>query len=76
MSAQRKPIQELVNELPRDAQEEVRDFVEFLLAKRAKSRTGRLKLDWMGGLADLKDRYSSVELQHKAMEWLGSDVSP
>ncbi len=24
---------------------------------------------WEGALADLKDQYSSVELQHEAMEW-------
>jgi predicted RNase H-like HicB family nuclease len=28
-----------------------------------------LKLDWRGGLRDLQDRYTSMELQHKALEW-------
>ncbi|MBE7500338.1 MAG: hypothetical protein HS113_08530 [Verrucomicrobiales bacterium] len=31
----------------------------------------RLKADWGGALADLGQQYSSVELQHKAMEWWG-----
>ncbi len=29
----------------------------------------QLDFSWEGALADLKDQYSSVELQHEAMEW-------
>lgn len=29
----------------------------------------RLRLDWAGALADLKDEYTSVELQHKSRDW-------
>ncbi|RQW79358.1 MAG: DUF2281 domain-containing protein [Methanothrix sp.] len=28
-----------------------------------------LKLDWRGALEDMKDQYTSVELQHKISEW-------
>jgi hypothetical protein len=31
----------------------------------------RLKGDWGGALADLGERYTSVELQHKSLEWWG-----
>jgi len=31
----------------------------------------KLKFDWEGALADLRDKYTSVELQHKALEWWG-----
>ena len=27
------------------------------------------RFDWEGGLSDLKEKYTSVELQHKASEW-------
>ena len=27
------------------------------------------KLDWSGGLKELRDQYTSVELQKKALEW-------
>ena len=30
---------------------------------------GRLRLDWRGALEDMKDKYTSVELQHKILEW-------
>jgi hypothetical protein len=32
-------------------------------------KKGKLTFDWEGGLSDLKEKYTSVELQHKAMEW-------
>jgi hypothetical protein len=34
-------------------------------------RKERLKLDWKGALQDMKDQYTSVELQHKILEWRG-----
>ena len=51
----------------------MQDFVEFLLEKRAAKlkaeKGGKLKLDWRGALRDLRDKYTSVELQHKVTEW-------
>ncbi len=38
-------------------------------ATTRRSSGQRLRGDWGGALADLGQRYSSVELQHKAMEW-------
>ncbi|CAK8724107.1 MAG: hypothetical protein CDV28_12219 [Candidatus Electronema aureum] len=29
----------------------------------------QLDFSWEGALADLKDQYTSVELQHEAMQW-------
>jgi len=39
--------------------------------REAHSEVGkeRLKLDWAGALADLKDQYSSVSLQHESTKW-------
>ncbi|MDN5319813.1 MAG: hypothetical protein PWP49_233 [Thermococcaceae archaeon] len=62
---------ELFQKLPDDLKKEVLDYIEFLLEKKAKKKEGRLKLTWRGALKDLKNRYSSVELQHKALEWWG-----
>jgi len=68
-------LKELVEQLPPELQQEVRDFVEFLLEKRAAGlkaeRRGELKLDWRGAWRDLRDKYTSVELQHKIVEWWG-----
>jgi LPS O-antigen subunit length determinant protein (WzzB/FepE family) len=69
MSAGTNPLVELVQELPPDAQAEVRDFVEFLLAKRARKPAAKLRQDWAGALSDARDQYTSLELQRKAPEW-------
>ena len=58
-----------LNELPENLKK-VLDFIEFLLQKhKKKSEKRRFKFDWEGGLSELKQKYSSVELQHKALEW-------
>ena len=66
-------LKELIEQLPPELQEEVRDFVEFLLERRAAKlkaeKRGELKLNWRGALRDLWDKYISVELQHKVLEW-------
>jgi hypothetical protein len=70
-----KELKELIDQLPPELQQEVRDFVEFLLEKkvlRSKRETkGELRLDWRGALRELRDKYTSVELQHKILEWWG-----
>ena len=54
--------------LPVVAQKQVETFIEFLSkttpAKSARSVKRRFKFGWAGGLADLKDRFTAVELQH------------
>ena len=52
--------------------EEVEVIVLAGMAGQRPSLTGkRLKGGWGGALADLGQHYTSVELQHKAMEWWG-----
>lgn len=60
------------NALPDDLKKEVLNFIDFLLAKRKKEEQRQLRqfdFTWEGGLANLKNTYSSVDLQHKAAEW-------
>ena len=62
-----KSIEERIKELPPELQQEVEDFVEFLIEKRARKPKAQLKLDWRGALRDLRDQYTSVELQHEIL---------
>jgi len=64
-------LKDLVDQLPPELQQEVKDFVQFLLDHRVAKQKGELKLSWRGALRDLRDKYTSVELQHKALEWWG-----
>ena len=62
-------LEQLVKELPPELHRAAEDFLESLLAKRSRKRKEALTLDWRGGLRDLRDRYTSVELQHKPHGW-------
>ncbi len=68
MSVAVKSLPEFVKELPPDIQFEVRDFAEFLLQKRKKKTLKPLRQNWAGVLRKHRHQYSSVELQHKALE--------
>jgi Protein of unknown function (DUF2281) len=62
-------IRKKLEELPADLEKEVLDFIDFLLQKHRKKTEKRFLFDWEGGLSEFKDKYTSVELQHKASEW-------
>ncbi|MCZ7622383.1 hypothetical protein KsCSTR_20030 [Candidatus Kuenenia stuttgartiensis] len=63
-------IQTKLDELSEELKREVLDYIDFLIMKHYKEeKKGKLTFDWEGGLSDLKEKYTSVELQHKAMEW-------
>ncbi len=68
-----RSLPELVQELPPDAQEVVRDLVEYLLAQsRATEQSGpvpTLRQDWAGALRAYRRQYTSLELQHLAADW-------
>jgi len=66
-----KALKELIEELPPDLHGEVRDFVEFLLERRARKNGRMLRQDWAGALRHHRDQYTSLELQKKALEWRG-----
>ena len=61
----------MLRELPSELQQEVFDFVEFLVEKRVRKRGGKLCQDWAGALRDYRDQYTSLELQKRALEWRG-----
>jgi hypothetical protein len=63
-----KPISDVVQDLPPDLQQEVREFVEFLLYRRQR-QTYKLRQDWAGALREHKDQYTALDLQKKALEW-------
>jgi len=66
-----KSLEELVRELSPALRAEVRDFVEFLLTKRAQPKQRKLRQDWVGALQAYQEHYTSLELQHLASRWRG-----
>jgi len=50
---------------------ELLDYVEFLLSKYERRKIERrgFNFGWEGRLSEIKEEFSSVELQHKSLEW-------
>ncbi len=68
MDTATKPLEELVRKLRHTGK--VRDFAEFLLAKRER-RTETLRQDWAGALREYRQQYTSLEFQRQALDWRG-----
>ncbi|MBW7897498.1 hypothetical protein B188_23220 [Candidatus Brocadiaceae bacterium B188] len=64
-------LEDLIKQLPPALQEEVKDFTEFLLEKKRRKIGKKLRQDWAGALEKYRNKYTSLELQKKALEWRG-----
>jgi hypothetical protein len=64
-------LEDLIQQLSVAKRDEVRDFVLFLLEKQRRRAPRTLCQDWAGGLADLKNQFTAIELQKKALDWRG-----
>jgi hypothetical protein len=73
VAEQTQSLEELFRQLPPELQQEVRDFAHYLLDTKVRRKQRYLRLSWAGGLSDLRDQYTSLELQKKALEWRGGD---
>jgi ribosomal protein RSM22 (predicted rRNA methylase) len=62
-------IEQKIRNLSPNLIDELDSFVDFLLSKSNDKGNKKLKQDWAGALSDLSDKYSSLELQKKALEW-------
>jgi hypothetical protein len=62
-------LEELLQKMPPEIKIEVYDFAQYLMSKKKKAGRSRLKQNWAGGLKAYKKKYSSLELQKKALEW-------
>lgn len=64
-------LEEMVKELPPGLQQEVGDFVQFLIERETRKVGKKLRQNWAGALRDYRDQYTSLELQRQALEWRG-----
>jgi hypothetical protein len=65
-----RELLELFEELPSEARSQLEQFAEKLrMARHSQKSNDDYSFDWAGGLKELRDKYTSVELQHKASEW-------
>ena len=64
-----KSTEELFRQLPPEGQRLVRDFIEFLIGKREARPRHEPQFDWAAALSEMRDQYSSVDLQHQLLNW-------
>ena len=64
-------IEEAIEKLPIHLKQEALDFIQFLIAKHNISERKTLSFKWAGGLKKYKDRFTSLALQKKGLEWWG-----
>lgn len=69
MQEQIKTLDEIVRQLSPEQQHEVRDFAEFLLSKQSPLQRRRPRFAWAGALVEMRDQYTSVDLQHEIAKW-------
>ncbi len=69
MIATLQTVQEKLEKLSPQRQAEVVDFIDFLLSREAPKPGPKMTLDWAGALEDMRDEYTSVELQRQANVW-------
>ena len=63
-------ITDKINNLPPDLQKEVENFVECLVHQSMITPRQKPSFSWAGSLKDLKQKYTSVDLQHKISDWM------
>ncbi len=62
-------LEEMSRLLPPNLQQEVEDFIQFLIERQRQKHGRILRQDWVGAIRDYRDQYTSLELQKKALEW-------
>ena len=62
-------LEERISSLSPEQRLQVEAFIESLIASKSTNSTEGPRFEWAGALADLKDRYTSVELQHEISSW-------
>ena len=69
MSASSGSVEEKIRMLPPDLREEAIHYIDELVKRSKKAPSTQFRCAAEGTLPELGKRYSSVELQHKALEW-------
>jgi Protein of unknown function (DUF2281) len=65
-----KQLSDKLKEIPTYLFPEIIDYIDFLLKKHgSKKGSENFNFKWENGLTEISDSFTSVELQHKSMDW-------
>jgi plasmid stabilization system protein ParE len=62
-------LEKALRELSPAAVDKLTRLAEEMAANEGQQPAGRFELKWAGALAQLGEKYGSVELQHEASRW-------
>ncbi len=65
-------LQEILQKLPPELQAEVRNFAEFLLERKTSQTRRPMRFEWEGALKEMRQQFTSVEIQHQIADWRSS----
>jgi hypothetical protein len=68
MAEQARPIEDLVRDLGPEHQAVVRRFIEALVPTGDRTPAPEPAFRWAGALSDMRERFTSVELQHALLD--------
>jgi len=69
MSSSSGSVDDKIRMLPPDLREEAMHYIDELVKRSKRASPASFRCVAEGALAELSTRYSSVDLQHKALEW-------
>jgi len=64
-----KTLEEMIHDLPPEAQRQVIDFTRELAGTTKISPKRKLTQQWAGALKRYRDQYTSLDLQQRALGW-------
>ncbi len=64
-----KNLADKIKQLPPEQKKEIEQLVESWLQGKNKKSRGKPAFKWAGIAKDLRERYTSVELQHRISRW-------
>ena len=76
MSSSSGSVEDKIRNLPPDLREEAIHYIDELVKRSKRTSPASFRCVAEGTLAELGTRYSSVDLQHKAPEWLTGRSMP
>ncbi len=64
-------IVKCIKELPNEVANDLLYYIKYLrsISPKKEENNKGFSFDWEGSLSELADQYTSMGLQHKAMEW-------
>jgi hypothetical protein len=69
MSEPTKTLEDMVREVPPEYREQLRSYVQSLMARRSLEQPGKPQFTWAGALEGMRNQYTSVDLQHRIASW-------